>query len=277
MKRRAIGIVLAVLLAGGGTAALVGYVQAAKDKAVSSEVLTTVYVVDAKIPKGAKATDIRAKVKAEQVPARLKLDDAVTDLASVEGKVAAVELLPGEQLVAARLTEGSVSNAPKGLMQISVMLEAQRAVGGQLVAGDLVGVFLSFDPFDTNDVGLAALYENPPTTPAPVPGSTTPTSAAKSPNMTHLEFQKIQVTAVQRVVLGGGLGGKNDSKATGEDAPDIDTERWVVTLAMTAKQAEQLVFAAEFGHVWLANQPATVDESGTRIVTLGNVYTVKIR
>ena len=34
------------------------------------------------------------------------------------------------------------------------------------------------------------------------------------------------------------------------------------------------MFATEFGHVWLSIDPATVSDDGTRLVTLGNVYTV---
>ena len=34
------------------------------------------------------------------------------------------------------------------------------------------------------------------------------------------------------------------------------------------------MFATEFGHVWLSNEPATVSDDGTRLVTLGNVYSV---
>jgi len=283
MKRRVMGIVLAVLLAGGGTLALVGYVQAAKRKAVSSEQLTTVYVIDAKVSRGAKAADIRSAVKAEQVPTRLKQPGAVTDLAAVDGKVAAVELLPGEQLVTPRLTDAIVdADVPTDQMQISVLLEPERAVGGQLKAGDKVGVFLSFDPFEADAAGaLSATGSTTTTTAAQPAGSTSSSSVAtKTPNMTHLEFQKVLVTSVRLVQLGttsfGGSGGSTKDADTSKSAA-ISNDKYVVTLALTAKQSEQLVFTAEFGHVWLATQPAEVDESGTRIVSLGNVYSVRIK
>ncbi len=50
--------------------------------------------------------------------------------------------------------------------------------------------------------------------------------------------------------------------------------QYVVTLALSPEQSERFVFATEFGHVWLSNDPATVSDDGTRLVTLGNVYTV---
>ena len=57
-------------------------------------------------------------------------------------------------------------------MTISATLSAERAVGGTIEAGDTVGVYLSFEPFDTNK---------------PESDTTTP---AKTPNTTHLEFQQ---------------------------------------------------------------------------------------
>jgi hypothetical protein len=46
----------------------------------------------------------------------------------------------------------------------------------------------------------------------------------------------------------------------------------LVTLALSSPQVEQVVFAAEFGHIWLTGENADADESGTRVVTLGEVY-----
>ena len=47
-----------------------------------------------------------------------------------------------------------------------------------------------------------------------------------------------------------------------------------MTLALSPEQSERFVFATEFGKVWLSIQPATVTDDGTRVVNLGNVYTV---
>ncbi len=79
-KRRIIGIVAATILAIIGTVALVGYVQSAKNKAVASEALVEVYVVDQLVPKGAEAETIKSSVSVEQIPARLEQPGAITDL-----------------------------------------------------------------------------------------------------------------------------------------------------------------------------------------------------
>ena len=153
-KRRIIGILAAVILATIGTVALVGYVQSAKDKAVAQEALVEVYVVDKVVPKGAAAETIKASVSVEQIPARLEQPGAITDLKEVGANVAATDLQPGDQLLAARLVpKEQVSEEVKDKVQISAMLTPERAVGGSLKKGDLVGVYLSFDPFSMDEAG----------------------------------------------------------------------------------------------------------------------------
>ena len=107
-KRRIIGIVAATLLALVGTISLVGYVRSAKDDAVAQEALVDVYVVDEFVPKGADPETIKSSVSIEQVPARLKQDDAITDLEQVGEQVAAADLQVGDQLLAARLAAGEL-------------------------------------------------------------------------------------------------------------------------------------------------------------------------
>ena len=156
-KRRIIGILAAVILATIGTVALVGYVQSAKDKAVAEEALVEVYVVDKLVPKGAAAETIKASVSVEQIPARLEQPGAITDLKEVGANVAATDLQPGDQLLAARLVaKEQVSEEVKDKVQISAMLTPERAVGGSLKKGDLVGVYLSFDPFELDEAGQDA-------------------------------------------------------------------------------------------------------------------------
>ena len=52
----------------------------------------------------------------------------------------------------------------------------------------------------------------------------------------------------------------------------VPTSTLLVTFALDAPSVEQLVFAAEFGTVWLAAEPPDAPENGTKQVTRGNVY-----
>ena len=255
MKRKIIGFLAALVLAGIGTAALVVYVESAKDKAVASEALVDVYTVSETIPKGTPVEDISGSVKVTQVPRKVRVDDAVTDLDTLgHDLVTAVDLQKGEQLLSSRLVpadhlgHGAV---PAGLQELTVPLDPSRAVGGTLHVGDTVGVVLSFEPFDL------------------------PQTDDQSPNMTHLTFHKVEVTAVQ---FAEGDGQTNDTSSDDNSSDDntpaepAPANQVLVTLALSSPQVEQVVFAAEFGHIWLTAENADADESGTSVITLGSVY-----
>ena len=298
-KRRIVGLAAAMLLAVVGTVSLVTYVRSAKDKAVAQEALVDVYVVDTFVPKGADPDTIKSSVEIEQIPARLIQTGVVTDLDAIGDRVAASDLQPGDQLLAARLgLEEAVSDEVTDKVQISTLLEAQRAVGGAIQKGDLVGVYVSFDPFDTDVAGdsddsddtegaeLAAVdaFGTPAIEPSPSEeaGDAESTSTAKTPNMSRLEFRNILVTNVQTTSApvttnteadGDGDGGDGDGDGEATIA-QVSGTQYVVTLAMSPEESERFVFATEFGRVWLSLDPAGLDDDSTRLVTLGNMFQV---
>ena len=147
MKRqKLIGIIASVVLAGIGTALLVAFVGSAEDRALKDEKAVGVLVVSDTIPKGTKSEEIGAKVRMEQVPAKVVAKDAVVNIGSLAGKVTVVDLHPGEQLVPARFgTPAEATGIPAGMLQVTVSLDPVRALGGQLRDGDSVGVTVSFD------------------------------------------------------------------------------------------------------------------------------------
>ena len=285
-KRRIIGIVAAVLLALVGTVSLVAYVNSAKDNTVADEALVDVYVVDEFVPKGAPAETIAASVSIEQVPARLKQSGAITDLGSLGDEVAAADLQPGDQLLTARLAaKEAVVEEVSDKVQVSTLLEAERAVGGAIKKGDLVGVYLSFDPFDvevagpqesaaTDDAALQAAAGQVEQSFESIPGESEPTGPTKTPNVTKLEFQQVLVTNVQTINAPVTNASADDDGQEGADIEQVTGTQYVVTLALSPEQSERFVFATEFGKVWLSIQPAAVTDDGTRVVNLGNVYTV---
>lgn len=264
-KRRIIGILTATLLAVIGTVALVSYVKSAKDEAVADETLVAVYVVNDLVPKGAEPDTITSSVSLRQVPTRLVQEGAITDLEAVGSLVAATDLQPGDQLLAARLVSPeAVAEEVTDKVQVSALLEAERAVGGAIQKGQLVGVYLSFDPFE-----LDAAAQPPVTTdPGGEPDTTEASRPTRSPNVTRLEFQHVLVTNVQTV---------NAPVTPDENETNLEQvsgTQYVVTLAMSPEQSERFVFATEFGHVWLSIEPSSVEDDGTRTVTLDNVYEV---
>jgi pilus assembly protein CpaB len=160
MTRRIIAAVAALLLAVLGAVVIVSYVSGADARARANEELVDVLVVGDEVAAGTSVDDLRGSVSVQQVPERLVAPGAVADLEALAGRVATSALLPGDQVVAARFADpttlapaGSVL-APDGMVEISVSLDGQRAVGGVLEAGDKVGVQLTNE--ESADGGITA-------------------------------------------------------------------------------------------------------------------------
>lgn len=244
MKRRIVGVSTAVMLAAVGTFVLVAYVGAAEDRALAGERTVDVLVVKKPVETGTAADELAGMVKTVQVPAKVRAQDAVSDLSDLGDRVASADLSPGEQVVAARFVEagelqqvGEVT-VPDGSFQLTVALAPERVVGGLIEPGATVGVLASFESLDAE--------------------------GAQSPTSTHMILQKVLVTRVQR---SEGVASNEDDK---NQAPSGNL---LVTLALEdAGAVENVVFTAEHGSLWLAFQPSDAPEDGARVVTRAVIY-----
>lgn len=253
MKARVLAAIAAVVLALLGTVVLTGYVSSADQRALQGAAAVQVYVVKAPIPAGTTADKLADLVTQQAVPAKAEAAGAVTALDKLAGKVAGVDLVPGEQLISSRFVDPASLKAktaagqidvPAGMQEVSILLDPQRVAGGALAAGDTVGVFISLD---------GTLNGTPP---GPV---------------THLTMQKVLVTAMQgaAVTPAPSTGSSDNSGSTPSTSP---TGTVMVTLARTGPDVEKIVFASEFGKIWLSKEPASADEGGTRKVTKDVVF-----
>jgi pilus assembly protein CpaB len=245
VRRRLLAATAALVLLVAGTAVLLAYVRGADDRALAGVRTVEVLVADELIPEGTPAAELADLVRTELLPAKAALADRVTDVGSLAGQVAGVDLLPGEQLVAGRFVDPSALGAPgtvpvpDGLQEISVLLEPQRAVGGRLAAGDTVGVFVSL----TFEDGTAASHE---------------------------VLHHVLVTQVQGAPTAAPTGETGDPQtASSGPAPSGSL---LVTLAVAAGDAETVVFGVEHGTLWLSLEPEDASTDGTKITHQGNVY-----
>jgi pilus assembly protein CpaB len=283
MKRKLIGITAATLLAVTGTTVLVAYVQSAKADAEKADEQVAVYVVTRSIRQGAPMSEVRDRVVLTDVPEDLVATGAVLDLALLDDSlVAGVELAVGEQLIRRRLVapESLTSvDVPEGLQELTVSLDPERALGADLDPGDSVGIVISFEPFD-----LGAVDPNAPDTSTPGDEPTVPaTPGQRSPNMSHLVLHRVLVTRVQFSQRDSERVSEVQSPETSSDdtsdSPDTTldptvaeapSDQVLVTFALSSPQVEQVVFAAEFGNIWLTAQGPDTEITGTRIVSLAN-------
>src|SRR5689334_4557262 len=145
MRRRLLAALAALVLLLVGTVVLLAYVKAADARALAGVQTTEVLVADRIIPMGTSGNQLSEPVRTVVLPKKAALDGRVTDLDELAGLVASVDVQPGEQLLAARFGEVEAAGVagtvevPKGLQEVSVLLEPQRAIGGRLKAGDTVG------------------------------------------------------------------------------------------------------------------------------------------
>ena len=219
MNRKITGLAAAVGLAGTGTLVLVGYVQAAEERALAGERLVPVLVVAEPIQRGTPVDELAGAVRVESVPAKVRASGAVSDIADLGDTVAVVDLVPGEQVLSGRFGAVEVVgpvDLPEGLDQVTVSLASERAVGGRIRAGDRVAVLASYD------------------------------SSGGGTAITETVLRDVPVLAVT-----GAEGGAVTDEAGGSTAAQPGAQL-LVTLAVEPSAAERVVHAAEHGRVWLS-------------------------
>ncbi|KUG61990.1 hypothetical protein AVL61_02590 [Kocuria rosea subsp. polaris] len=227
MKVRVIAAVVAVVLALVGAMLVSGYVRAADARALEGTETKDVLVVETAVAAETSVEELSKNLRKQTLPASAVLDDAVVDLKEYEGRVTSVALAPGEQVLGSRLVSlnslqepGRVA-VPKGLQEVTVQVNADRVVGGQLKAGDFVGLFASFE-------------KGPGDKPA-----------------TEMVFHRVLVTSVQ----GAPAAAETSEEEGAADTPPVPEGAMLVTLAQDGADSEKTVFAAEFGTIWLSKQP----------------------
>lgn len=244
MKSRLLAGTAAVVLAVVGSLLIVTYAQGADQRAVRNLDPVPVLVVKTATPAGTPVESLSASLAVEELPATAVADSALSSLDASAGKVTAVDLVPGEQLVSERLvapedveTQDGLE-VPAGLQEVSFELDPKRVVGGRLNPGDHVGIFLSFDSGGDKSN----------------PGDAT----------TQLTVRKVLITNIQRTPQAA------DSTQTADST--IPSGTLMLTVAVSDVDAGKIVFASEFGRLWLTKEPLDAQDNGPRVERKEVVY-----
>ena len=225
---------------------------------MAGEELVDVLVATADIKAGTSAAELADRVASQSVQAKVRPDNAVTAFTQIDGLVAAVDLVKGEQLLTTRfINPGTFQGArsasvllPKGANEVTFKLAPERALGGQLRPGDTVSVLASFEPFDNETVTPQGDVK----------------AAAKSPNAAHVLLNRVTVVRIQF---------PDDANTSSKEKDGVGvapTQDLYVTLAVDQPSLERAVFAAEFGRIWLSYEPPEANATANKAVTRGNVY-----
>jgi pilus assembly protein CpaB len=251
VRRRILAALAALVLLVAGTVVLLAYVKAADARALADVRTTEVLVADQVIPEGTPATELTALVRTQLIPRKAAVDGRVTDLDELSGLVATVELQPGEQLLQSRFGEAEAADeegtvpVPPGLQEVTVLLEPQRAVGGRLEAGDTVGVVLSIGE-----------------------GKETGETAGVIHRVLITQIQGAPLPADEAAEGTGGDAGTETASSGGA----VPVQSLMITLAVTAPQAEAVVYGMEHGSLWLSLENEDAGTGSTGPLDAGNIY-----
>jgi pilus assembly protein CpaB len=239
VKRRLLAVAVALVMAAVGAAVLFSYVAGADRRAMAGMVTQAVLVVKTRVPAGTSADQLPPLVEEKKLPKVAVAPGAVSTSGQLDGLVATTDLQPGEQVLAARFADPTtLANTrevavPAGLQEVALLLDPQRVLGGTLQNGSTVGVLLSVD------------------------------------KQTHLSLHRVLVTHVQGGVAPAPASGDSAPSPAPSTAPQASV---MVTLAVTAPQAERIVFAAENGTVWLSRENPASSATGSTVVNEKNLY-----
>lgn len=233
MTTRIIAVVLAAVLAVVGAVLLISYVRGADDRAFEGAQLTQVLVVKSEIPAGTSGSELGTTVDLRSVPIAYVADGAITDVSALKGLVAAVSLEPGEQVLASRFVEPGQFGTDGGSMAVPKgMQEITLSLDVQRVVG---GTLTAGDI-----VGVFGSLQSDNIDPA----------------RTQLIETKVLVTSVVH-------------DPTLDPSTTQVSGAIVVGLAVSADQAQRIIYQLEFGTVYLSKQAKDVTPPTGGPVTRG--------
>ena len=250
MKSRLLAGTAAVALALVGAILIIVYANGADQRALASTEPREVLVVKEAVPAGTPVNDMAAKLTVETVPSAGVSTSALSTVDNKAGTVAAVDLVPGEQLLAERLVapedvkkQGGVE-VPAGLQEVSFQLEPQRVAGGRINVGDHVGIALNFE----NGAYKAKLEDA----------------------TTQLTLRKVLVTAVQRAP--GAASAEKAEDGTNPQDTTLPEGSLMLTVAVSDVDASKIIFTSINGSLWLTKEPLDAQDNGPRTERKEGVY-----
>jgi Flp pilus assembly protein CpaB len=306
MGRRAIVLLVALILAGLAAWAIWNFLQNVQDEAREGQEIVTVFRAgSAGIAEGQEGSiilssfdsDVRcrdadlAMDAAGNCPVKQSTDqvqDVPTDvLDSVEklrevlaGKVAAGPISAGSIITASQWVELSVDTRPlaeqipSGKQALTVSTGDVQGVNGFVEAGDRINMIITVDiEFDQIPV------DGGPTLPTEPPADGQTDEETTVITYTRYVLQGIPVLAVGRDVR---LEETDDQTGQVPAAPPVEGEgegeevdqgnATTFTLEVTPEQAERIVYAFENGSMWLTLVPADFVEVETNGVIIDNLF-----
>lgn len=225
---RSVAVVVAVALAALATVALLSYVQGIESRAEAELDMVEAFVAKERIPSGtpAEAAISGGLIAREGVPKKLVATGAIRSLQEIQGRVAQVDILAGEQILGARFVEPQEARGmlpiPDGRQAISFEVGIPPGVAGFIQAGDKISVIAQLN----------------------VAGS----GGEETTRVAYL-LQDVPVLAVGRRVVTAESEGQGGNQVRREEG------RVLLTVALPPVEAEKLAYALFQGQLHLTLLP----------------------
>lgn len=228
-------IALAVTCAAAAAAVLLFAMGQYRHSLSTSATQETVLVAKSEILKGTSADVMGAKDLYQSTPVLQSQvsPGAVVDAASLSGKVATSNILPGQQLTASDFTDGQTGIAAEltpSQRAISVSLAADQGLASVAQAGDQVDVYGDFD-----------------------------VQPAGNNNQGNHQIVRLLIAGANVLQILGSADGASGSATTD------------VVLGIQSSQVGTLAYAADNGKVWLVLRPPGATAPNTDLTTVGSI------
>jgi pilus assembly protein CpaB len=272
--KRILAVLAAVLLAGLGALAVLGYAGAADARAVAGQEARTVYVSTQAVPAGTTLGDAVAEgLVGKEVFAAKSVPSGALEKVGPENEalVATSDIAAGEIVLASRFGAQQEADTalvvPEGMVAVTVELTDAGRVGPFLRPGSEIAVFTTYESRDPSNDDLT-------------PGGRAlelGEDQIGDVNSTRVVLPTTEVLAVGDVTLAGrtplaGEGTDADGATQGTEAQTVPTT--LVTVAVTPADAQRLVHATQTGRLY-AGLLGEGAEGGDALVEDRNLFADK--
>lgn len=246
VNKRVGAVLLAVVFAAVATLALLSYMRGLEQEAFAEAEPVEAYVAKDTIPAGTSAEVAigQGLISRTAVPRKAVAEGAITSLDQIEGSVATVNIVKGEQILSSRFgaaaeTTTDLAPIPEGHQAMAIDVALVPGVAGRVEGGDRVSILAGID--GAGGDGADAFQ-------------------------TRFLLQNVEVLAIgQRVVTTDQQGGA----ATSVQYP---ADRVIATVAVTPPDAEKLAYAVFKGQLYLTLVPEDQEPAATAGRTLSNLF-----
>jgi pilus assembly protein CpaB len=234
MTRRIIGVLLAVILAVVGTAAVLFYVKSVRNEVAAGQKAVRVLVASDRIPAGTSGSHMQDAnmIKTIVVPASTVPSDALSAIpADLDALVVTSDVQPDQMLMRGMFGQATTLSGglaiPEGKVAVTVAVGIPQQVAGYVRPGSQIAIFDTYTFGNTSTLG---------------------TSNTKG---TRVLLPRVEVIATGAFFSDGST--STDQNTTdGNNGAVAGGQTKVVTVAVTQPEAEKLIQAAQTGQLYFA-------------------------